>query len=190
MPIRQNDAYAGIGSRETPDHILATMQVLGKEFAELGLTLRSGGASGADLAFEVGANQVPNAQKEIYLPWKGFNQNPSPLFTIPDGALEIAKAHHPAWHACSHAARKLHARNVLQILGQNLDAPVKFVVCWTPDGAETRTTSKTGGTGQAIRIANIYQVPVFNLNNDEMRFEELMYFAHEVLPMQYTDYFG
>ena len=37
-------------------------------------TLRSGGADGADLAFEIGA-----ANKEIYLPSKDFNNNSSDL---------------------------------------------------------------------------------------------------------------
>ena len=50
--------YAGIGSRETPDHVLETMasaaQYLGKE----GFTLRSGGAKGADTAFDQGATRT------------------------------------------------------------------------------------------------------------------------------------
>lgn len=51
------------------------------------------------------------------------------------------------------------SRNVYQVLGPNLDDPVEFIICWTKDG------KASGGTGQAIRIANDYGVPVFNLKN-------------------------
>ena len=45
------------------------------------------------------------------------------------------------------------------MLGDDLDQPVSFVVCWTPGG------EVTGGTGQALRIAADpqYNIPVFNL---------------------------
>jgi len=49
-------------------------------------------------------------------------------------------------------------------MGVDLKTPVSFVLCWTPDGAETTTDpDHTGGTGQAIRIANANAIPVFNL---------------------------
>lgn len=68
----------------------------------------------------------------------------------------------------------MHARNVLQILGQRTPFTLKSkcVVCWTPDGADgssTETSILTGGTGQAIRIAKAYGVPVFNLYNEHHR---------------------
>ena len=186
MPIRQNDAYAGIGSRETPPEILELMKQLAQHFTAAGLTLRSGGASGADSAFEFGVD-LGKGPKEIFLPWKGFNSNPSLLFNIPDRAFDIAEEHHPAWVRCKEPARKLHARNAQQILGQNLDSPSKFVICWTPDGAEKSTSSKTGGTGQAIRIANAYNVPVFNLYN-EGRYGDVLSFIEDKM-LQYSDYF-
>jgi hypothetical protein len=49
------------------------------------------------------------------------------------------------------------ARNCQQVLGQNLNLPVDFVVCWTKDGG------KTGGTGQALRIADDLNIPIYNL---------------------------
>jgi hypothetical protein len=50
-----------------------------------------------------------------------------------------------------------------QFIGADCATPSKFVICWTPDGAQTETTQATGGTGQAIRIAVACGVPVFNL---------------------------
>ena len=61
--------YAGIGSRETPNDICLYMTTIAKKLAKLGYTCNSGGADGADSAFERGA--VINRQ--IFLPWDGFN---------------------------------------------------------------------------------------------------------------------
>ena len=77
--------------------------------------------------------------------------------------MQMAAAHHPAWERLGRGARSLHARNCHQILGRDLDDPVSFVVCWTPDGATTHPGPSTGGTGQALRIAAAHDIPVFNL---------------------------
>ena len=147
--------YTGIGSRETPKNILEKMVIIAKWYAENGHTLRSGGAEGADNAFEKGCD-VGSGRKEIYLPWKGFNRNPSPLFIIPSEAFEIAAKFHPAWSRCSNGARMLHARNVMQVLGKDPKNPVlsDLVVCWHQGH---------GGTTQACRIAAGYGVKVKNL---------------------------
>jgi len=171
MNIRQDCAYAGIGSRKTPQNIIYQMTDIAKGLAECGWILRSGGAVGADSAFEQGTTN-----KEIFLATD----------EIPTEAFEIAELYHPTWGGLQPYVKKLHARNAQQILGKNLDCQVKFVVCWTPDGAETKTTRKTGGTGQAIRIANAYRIPVFNLAN-EGKLEQVKDFCDCAL-MQYSDY--
>jgi hypothetical protein len=51
-------------------------------------------------------------------------------------------------------------RNAMQILGEDGNTPVEMVVCWTKDG------KASGGTGQALRIAEYYSIPIFNLKND------------------------
>ena len=48
--------YAGIGSRETPGLMLGAFARIGEFLAKKGYTLRSGGADGADTAFEVGCD--------------------------------------------------------------------------------------------------------------------------------------
>lgn len=161
----ENKIYAGIGSRDTPEDVCKLMTRLAKGLAYNGWTLRSGAAEGADSAFEKGADQ-----KEIYIPWDRFNNRDVHtrghlLGGRSDEAQAIAAKHHPKWHALSQGARKLHARNVNQILGPDLETPVDRVLCWTPDGAEfeNETSRKTGGTGQAIRIADDFDVPVHNL---------------------------
>lgn len=160
-------AYAGVGSRKTPEPVIQVMRRLARRLAARGFVLRSGGAGGADQAFEVGAE---GANKEIYLPWPGFNGNQSPLFNLDneEAAAAIAATTHPAWSRLKPSVQKLHTRNVYQVLGQNLSSPAQFVVCWTPDGAQTEQERSvaTGGTGTAIALANRRGVPVVNLARD------------------------
>ena len=148
--------YCGIGSRETPEDILFTMTALASKLADAGWLLRSGGADGADKAFEQGADNY-DGEKEIYIPWRGFNGSTSLLYYISPEAYEMAAKTHPAWHRCSAGARKMHARNMMQILGQDLDTPSDVVVCWTPNA------ELVGGTAQALRLAMQHNIRICNL---------------------------
>lgn len=155
--------YAGIGSRETPPEILHLMTKIATKLEKDGFTLRSGGADGADNAFSLGCTN-----KQLFVPWDGFNNLPM-TFQIPHEASNIARIFHPGWDRLSVGAKKLMARNVMQVLGPDLNTPSNFVICWTKDGciSEDQRTNKTGGTGQAIAIASRYSIPVFNLARPE-----------------------
>jgi predicted Rossmann fold nucleotide-binding protein DprA/Smf involved in DNA uptake len=59
-----NKFYTGIGSREVPNDIQYLMQKIATKLESLGFTLRSGGASGSDSAFESGVMNPRN--KQIY----------------------------------------------------------------------------------------------------------------------------
>lgn len=147
--------YAGIGSRETPIKVLDFFTKLGKYLAKHDYILRSGHAEGADSAFEYGCVMV-NGKKEIFLPWKNFGGSDSNLIVSNPKAYEIAQKYHPYWHNLKDGARKLQARNSHQVLGLDLETYSDFVICWTKNG------SGSGGTGQAIRIAKAYDIPVFD----------------------------
>lgn len=146
-----NKLYTGVGSRNTPANIKQIMYEIAHTLASYGYTLRSGGAAGADTAFESGANL-----KEIYL-----------AGDCTPAAMNISKKYHPAWHLCSEYARRLHGRNAFQVLGKDLNTPSAFLICWTEDGASTHKarTRATGGTGTAISIADAYQIRITNLGN-------------------------
>lgn len=150
--------YAGIGARETPAAIGTIMTGAATRLALQGWILRSGqahqkpgstpGTVSADLAFEAGCDLINPRAKVIRVP------------TMGQAAMDHAAQFHPAWDKCSEYAKHLHARNSLIMLGDWLDDPVRFVLCWTPGGAVT------GGTGQALRIAPAYGIPVVNLAVD------------------------
>lgn len=145
--------YTGIGSRNTPNDVCNSMTKLAQILYQYGYILRSGHADGADKAFESGAFE----KKEIYIPWKSFDNSTSDMYIIPDEAFEIAGQIHPAWDRCSDAVKKLHARNILQVLGQDLKTPSDFLLCWT------HNAKIVGGTATAINLAKKHNVPVFNL---------------------------
>jgi hypothetical protein len=139
--------YAGIGSRETPPNILLEMTEIAKQL-DSKYTLRSGGAEGADKAFEAGA-----VNKQIFSP-KDF---------IPDWAFKVVGelVAEQNWGVTLDKMKpfvqRLIARNMMIMLGSNGDEPVKFVVCWTPDG------KVVGGTAWALRLAAKRHIQIYNL---------------------------
>jgi hypothetical protein len=166
--------YAGVGSRKTPEYILALMTQLASRLRADDMILRTGHASGADQAFERGAGN----HAQIFLPWRAFEQDvPFEAVRMIDGsvmypaiynhptdlAMKIASEIHPIWDNLTAAAQMLHARNAHQILGPDLarPTPVEFVICWTP-GARV-----TGGTATAIRLALEHEIPVHNLADED-----------------------
>jgi len=133
--------YGGVGSRETPSLVLSEMTLIASKLGLCGYTLRSGGAIGADSAFESGAKV-----KEIFRPNDATTKS-----------IELASKHHPAWSRCKRYVKMLHGRNAQIVLGRNLDAPIEFLVCWTPGAKDV------GGTGLTIRLARAHNVCVYNL---------------------------
>ena len=146
--------YTGIGSRDVGQHTAAKLKTIATELAELGYVLRSGAADGCDQAFESGAGK----KADIYLPWKGFNNSKSTLFDLPKSreAYDIAKSIHPAWGELTGGGRRMHIRNVFQVLGDDLDDPSQFLICWTRLGREM------GGTRTALVLAKQHNIPIFN----------------------------
>lgn len=138
--------YTGIGSRATPEPLRETMQALAGRLAGT-YRLRSGGALGADTAFELGARKAEaTLGVDVY----------RPRYDIHPICYEIAEFIHPHWKAMKPFTRQLFARNVEQILGSKVNHPSQFVVCWTPDACETMRDyrpKQTGGTGLAIALA-------------------------------------
>lgn len=178
-------AYAGIGARKTPGDILLMMTDIARALDSRGYVLFSGGANGADKAFEAGA-----AKKVIFIPWNGFNgYSPGPDIVSLSGmqrqifaeAAKLARDNHPYGQNLKSSVLQLMTRNVFQVLGPNLQSPVRFLLCWTPDGCESHQTRTlaTGGTGCAISLASKLNIPVLNLAN-KMSFARLNRFLESV----------
>lgn len=154
--VKSSMFYAGIGSRRTPNEILEFMTAISQRLEKVGYILRSGGAIGADLAFEKGVKD-PN-HKEIF-----YKEDANDL------TRKIALHFHPSPDSLKKNAYALDlmARNTFQIFGRDLNQPVSFVMCYTPDGCShfSTRTRETGGTAQAIAIASFFEIPIYNLAN-------------------------
>jgi len=166
-------AYAGVGPRENvPADVLDLMYRAGAALAAAGFLLRSGGAKNSDTQFERGALSVGGAT-EIFLPEAEFRGHASPLIVtrMPRyrDAQALASWHHPNWAACDRFTRDCMARNCMQVLGADLTDPVKFVILWgpKPEFADGQVVNVAGGTGQAVRLARTFKVPVFHLGVPE-----------------------
>jgi len=159
-------AYAGIGARKTPKHIITMMGMIGQALANDGFTCNTGAAKGADQAFAEGA-LLGDGSVVLSLPWFSYEEdwissifrggmvvNVLPKY-CPEAMASVNK-YHPAPDTLKQAVTKLHARNWMIV--QNIE----FVVCWTPRG------EVIGGTGQALRIvADAGSIPVYNLGKED-----------------------
>lgn len=169
--------YTGVGSRETPEEYLKIMTELAYYLDRTGWTLRSGGSWGADEAFQKG---VSKDFSNIFLPKPNWRKEDGIIGRCIDDTELIREAMyiiskyyiHEDWDRILNSRGdsalmtvKLHTRNVFQVLGENLRNPSKFFVCYTHDGAITidETSRDTGGTRTALRLACVFNVPIFNL---------------------------
>ena len=163
-PIELYKPYAMASNREISTAMLGRMTELAKMLDSKGFTCRIDGAEGASSAVE-----PVQCRKEVMLAWKGFNEKESPFTYTPPEALELAKKFHPTFETAKPAVQTFLARNVRLVMGQTLKSPVRFLVVWTEDGAESSKdrTSRTGFAGHLIAIASAVGVPVFNLQRPD-----------------------
>lgn len=152
-----NMVYSGIGSRESPGDILELMTKIATKLETMGYVLRSGGARGADKAFEAGVKDP--TKKEIFRPEQATPES-----------IEFVSKYHPAWHKCKPNDRKLHGRNAMIILGAELYLPSDFIIAWTPGG------EFIGGTSTGLRMGVKLDIPIFNLyfNASRERLEKFL----------------
>jgi hypothetical protein len=165
--------YAGIGSRQITPKTQYEMTKLAIELSHMGYTLRSGNATGSDQAFASGATRA-----QIWLPWRDFekefrDEHPDHEYRLVGNHYSLGEDDPEAWDSVEkfhpnykkmveiHEIKYINfmnfmSRNYRQVRGLG-EPDSEFVVCWTHDG------TAVGGTGQAIRIANHYDIPVFNM---------------------------
>jgi len=115
-----------------------------------------------------------NGSKEIYLPWKNFNNNPSELYlqwNIDKEFYDIIREINPAIFTQGHSSLVLHARDCQQVLGRDLKTPSSFILCWTD-----RDISWPGGTAFAINLALKRGIPVVNMieKDWEVKLEKIL----------------
>ena len=198
-PFKIYRPYAGLGDKDTPQSIIVSIVPhIANKLNLLGFTVRVAPPPRKSKVIE-GIEVIPNEHSnktllgideafinsdidhEIYLPWKNFNDIKSKLFRYEKDpvyleASMLAKEFNKSFGNLQPAVKAMLIRNVFTIFGHDLKSHIKFMVCWTPDGAESpkQFTLKTGFTNSLISMASLIKAPVFNLQKDnaESRIDE------------------
>ena len=179
-PRPDSFAYAGVGSRRTPPDVLHAMRDIARTLGDAGTALSTGGADGADKAFETGALRT-DAPITVHTPWPGYNGyrpgrdpetdidivHPQSTATVHGHAYaDLAREHHPHWNRCGRGARALFTRNVSILAGardeDGATLPVRAVIAYTPNGLSVGR--EAGGTGHTLRTAAFLGIPRINLS--------------------------
>jgi hypothetical protein len=157
-------AYAGITNPDTPPDIVQQIAKLASRLSESGYTCRTSGGSEGDDAFENNSTL-----SEVHIPWKKFNNKETKFNKNLPEAADLVKPFHPTFDAMKPAVQAIIARGAHVILGQNLQSPVQFVLCWSADGLENAKDRgiKSGFIGIPIALAATNRIPVFNLKNPD-----------------------
>jgi hypothetical protein len=159
-------SYAGIGSRDITDSEKELIGEIGKHLLNSGYFCYSGNADGSDITFQesAGKNCV------VWLPWAGFNKKGYDVskasYWYDKGKSQLGEKHlhlHPVYEKLTHGAKLMMRRNAHQVLGDaDKGFPrVEFVICCSNYTHDRKGV--WGGTGHAIRIAEKYNIPWFNI---------------------------
>jgi hypothetical protein len=169
--------YTGIGSRDVTSHEFSLMVAIAQRFARDGWKLRSGGAGGADTAFEQGC-AYKQGEAEIFIPWNKFGSkliNPNSKRYIPSGDnFKIAREYLidndiiPWFDRMKQGAQKLHGRNYYQVIGFG-DKSDLMAYCADDD----KNGVPAGGTRTAILLAQSFSIPTYNIRDVVQRKELL-----------------
>lgn len=176
--------YAATGNREAPPEILKKFEEIARKLETLGYTARVGGFEGIEETVE-----KATTKNEIHLPWREFGQKQSKFTFTTDRAMAIAKMFHPTFDTMKKSVQLFLAKNARIVMGDKMNSPALFLLCWTEDGVESakEKTSRSGFTGHPIAIASAVGIPIFNLGNPSAE-QRLNLYLESMKPEQVSSY--
>lgn len=148
-----------------------------ERLAVLGFILRTSGTEGTEMiALSTYKNQVdmgviPPTRIKVFLPWREFNTflpYPQCYTTIGPANYDLCSSFirsvHPHWAKGTRQTKLLQAKNALIVFGEKLNKPCDFILAFAPTNAKGLVT---GIASSAIELANLQNIPVFNLYDEE-----------------------
>ena len=159
------------GTDGVPDDVLDKMLSISKVLMKSGFMLRFNGETEG---FNTKILDIDIARVETYLPWKTFNKDNislTPKMVRPnEDAYHTAAYYHKKFKELPNSARAILARDVHVLLGENVKNPIKLLLCYSSDGAESIKEINfkvTGYIGFSIMICDAMGIPVFNLGKKD-----------------------
>jgi hypothetical protein len=151
-PALDKITFVGSRRKEIPDNEYDTLSAayprIGRALVAKGITAVSGGADGMDSLAEqsFGSNVIsyrtdrwPNSPRFVRVLDKETYAK----------AVQMVAAIHPAWDRVKPEHQALHARNMAQVLQDDLLHPTSFLVAW----AKPKGVSVDGGTRSAYELS-------------------------------------
>lgn len=165
--------YTGVALPGFPDEMLTIISDTASRLAQMGFILRTGFDDGGWVAFW---NPVELCNRYEYISVENVTKR----------ELNIAKNYfiardRLAWDCMDDRKKNRYARNVALLLGRSIPIRSKFLLCWTPNGAESAIhcsglNGTTGYVGFFITIARANKIPVINLHrkNWETKLDKIL----------------
>lgn len=176
------DMITCVGPRKITPNEERVVYLIGRWLFSNGFGIRSGLAVGSDINFYNGYLSKAreeivkfnksdlNGKVEMYVPkFKDWQRKPDAFTYCPpeeviwEECLTIASDIHPNWEACDDYARRLHGRNIPQVLGRDLKSPSKALVTCVK---EISTGRRLGGTNTAYNLAYKRNIAIINVYNE------------------------
>jgi hypothetical protein len=149
--------YSAFGSSsELNTDILSFCSDISSALSKLGWILRSGAEKGIDTAFEYGCDKV-NGTKDIYLPYRNYNNNDSNNYYISLYSLNSVKQNFCKYSSLTYNEIRAKARNYQILLGQNLSKPSNIALVYNYD-------SDDDNVKQLIEIAQVNVITVIDIS--------------------------
>ena len=159
------------GKEGVPNDVLEKMLSASKVFMKSGFVLRFNGETEG---FNTKILDIDIARVETYLPWKTFNKDNislTPKMVRPnEEAYHVAAYYHKKFKELPNSARAILARDVHVLLGENVKNPIKLLLCYSSDGAESIKEINfkvTGYISFSIMICDAMGIPVFNMGKKD-----------------------
>lgn len=146
-----------IGTRYPEEQYIDLMIRIGRAFSEKGYIARSGDAIGSDSLF------LKEYDPSLAIKYRPDNRTGCVNVMNHPNYYEfelIASRFHVAWEFLPIYHQELHARNVPQVLGLDLETKSNLVVFCAN---ETPSGTVSGGTATAVKLARSLNIPTINI---------------------------
>ncbi|WP_164928546.1 hypothetical protein [Gloeobacter violaceus] len=156
-----NRFYTGVGSTDPPPDVAALVMTVAQHLAGEGMVVRTGHDKGTDAAFAAGA--APGT-REVYVPHSGAGGYRDGLVVCdPETivrAARLAASVHPHWKTYNNFQRRAHTRRVFQLLGEDLNSPSAYVICFVPEDGDGKVQ---GSARTVLALAQVKRIECYNL---------------------------